>query len=73
MCVPGIKTGKKEALDPLELDLQLVVPVPAVWILGIEPVSSGESANALNPRAISLALVFFLCFSFKQNRYVACS
>ena len=64
MCAPGIKAVQKEALDPLELDLQVVVPVPAVLILGIEPVSSGVSTSALNPRAFCLTLALFLFFLF---------
>jgi hypothetical protein len=39
-------------LDPLELELKLLA---AMWVLQIEPRSSGRTASALNLRIISSA------------------
>lgn len=38
--------GQTKVLDALTLELQVVVP--AMWVLGIKPVSSGRAARALN-------------------------
>jgi hypothetical protein len=40
--------GQTKVLDALTLELQVVVP--AMWVLGIKPVSSGRAARALNHR-----------------------
>lgn len=47
--------GQKRALDPLELEL-LVVMIGPVWVLGTELRSSVKAACTLSYRAISPAL-----------------
>ena len=43
MYVPYALRNQKRVLDPLELELQAFM-----WVLGIEPGSSGRTARALN-------------------------
>lgn len=40
--------------DPLELELQTVMNCPAMWVLEIEPQTSGKTDRALNHWTISL-------------------
>lgn len=42
MCIGGRES------DPLELELQTVMNCPAMWVLGIEPQTSGRTDRALN-------------------------
>jgi hypothetical protein len=44
MCMPVLR-DQNRVLDPLELELQLIVSQPCM--MGIEPRSSGGAANAL--------------------------
>jgi hypothetical protein len=42
MCVLGTPEDQKRALDPLELELRIVVNI--MWVLGIRLGSSGRAA-----------------------------
>lgn len=44
-CVPGVHRGQKMALDPLELELQMIIQM---CTLAVEPRSSARVALALN-------------------------
>lgn len=44
-CVPGACEGQKRASDPSGVELQFLA---AMWVLGMEPRSSGIAARALD-------------------------
>ena len=59
MCVPGALGDRKRLLDPQELEL--LAAVSHHEVLGIESGSSRKAASGLNCRAVSPALVYFMC------------
>jgi hypothetical protein len=48
MCMPGAGGVQKRMSDSLELKLQMSVSYHVMWVLRIEPRSSGKAASALN-------------------------
>lgn len=58
----GACGGQKRSLDPLELELQMVVS-HLMWVLQTEPRSSAEAASAMNNWAISPAPIIFNVFA----------
>lgn len=46
-CVCRASSSQKWASDPLKLELQIVVSVRNMWVLGTETVFSGRAASTL--------------------------
>ncbi|CAO2613295.1 hypothetical protein LEMLEM_LOCUS16011 [Lemmus lemmus] len=45
-CTCSARRGQKRASDPLKLDLQILLKI--MWMLRIQPGSSGRASSALN-------------------------
>lgn len=58
--MPSTQGVQKKALDPLELQLQMVISY--LWFLGIEPRSSGIIVSALLPAETTPRLCVFKVF-----------
>lgn len=46
-CLPGASRVQKSVLDPMELELGIVVSHGYRWVLGLQPGSSARATNAL--------------------------
>jgi hypothetical protein len=54
-CVSGTHRGQQRLLDPPPPEMELQIVVSTMWLLGIEPRSSGRAASALSHQATSPA------------------